>query len=62
MTNAEKINLNNGSSIVKNFEKETFQNEFAKLRVNETGIGEVTITDENIKNNAKLVVDMFDEN
>lgn len=61
MTNEEKINLNNGSSVVKKFEKETFQNEFAKLRVNETGIGEVTITDENIKNNAKLVVNMFDE-
>lgn len=62
MANEEKINFNNGASVVKKFEEETFSNKFAILRINESGIGEVTVTDENIQNNAKLVVDMFDEN
>lgn len=62
MANKEEINFNNGDSVVKKFEEEIFKSKFSRLCVNESGIGEVTITDENIKSNAKLVVDMFDEN
>ncbi len=61
MANEEKINFNNGASVVKKFGKETFSNKFASLQANESGTGEVTIIDESIKNNAKLIVDMFDE-
>lgn len=61
MSNKMKINLNNGDSVVKKFEKENFSEEFAKMIVNESGTGEITVTDENIKNNAKSIVDLFDE-
>lgn len=61
MANVGKINLNNGDSVLKRFETEAFPEEVARLQMSESGTGEVTITDENIGNNAKLVADMFDE-
>ena len=45
----------------KESEGETFSKRFARLLRNEPVIGEVTVTDENIKNNSKALVDMFDE-
>lgn len=61
MTNEGKINLNNSDSVLKRLETESFSEEVARLQMSESGTGEITITDENISNNAKLITDMFDE-
>lgn len=62
MLGKEISNFNNGNSVVEKFQKEDFPEEFSSLQINESGTGEVAITDENIKNNAKFVVDMFGKN
>ena len=61
MANEEKINFNNGDSVVKKVQKETFPEEITRLQINESVTGEVTIKDENIKNNSKFIVNLFDE-
>lgn len=60
MDDKEKIIFNNGNSVVKKAETESFPEEFARLQMSEAGTGEITITDENIRNNSKFIADMFD--
>lgn len=60
MDNEEKIILNNGDSVVGKIEKENFTEKFAKMVPIASENGEVTITDESIKNNAEFISNLFE--
>ena len=56
----KKNKLNNGEDVVKRFKNEEVSSEFAIIKVKGANFIEPHITDKNIKNNSKFIVDLFD--
>lgn len=61
MANEGKIELNNGETVVKRFEDKTFPEKFCRMQIKESGIGEVTISEESIRKDSEFIVNLFDE-
>lgn len=56
------IELNNGNKIVEQFNQVLFPNEISTVRLTESGTNKFPyITDENIKNNASFLLNIFNE-
>lgn len=56
------IGLNNGNKIVEQFNQVSFPNEIFTVRLTESGTSKFPhITDENIKNNASFLLNIFNE-
>lgn len=56
----KKIKLNNGEDVVKRFKNEEVSNEFMIIGMKGADFIEPHITDKNIKNNSRFIVDLFD--
>lgn len=56
----EKIQFNNGENVVNRFKSEEVSSEFMIIGKKGVDFIEPHITDKNIKNNSKFIVDLFD--
>lgn len=56
----KRIKLNNGEDVVKRFKSEEVSSEFMIIEMKGVDFIEPHITDKNIKNNSKFIVDLFD--
>lgn len=56
----KKIKLNNGENVVNRFKSEEVSSEFMIIGKKGVDFIEPHITDKNIKNNSKFIVDLFD--
>ena len=57
----KKIEFNNGNKVVENLEGQQFEEEVPMVRLRISGTSEFPhITEKNIKNNSKFIVDLFD--
>ncbi|MBO5005599.1 MAG: hypothetical protein J6D03_10330 [Clostridia bacterium] len=62
MVKEGQYNLNNAHDVIERLKKKGFPETICATHLNESGTGEVTISEESITKNAKDIINLWDEN
>ena len=62
MVKEGQYNLNNAHDVIERLKKKSFPETICVTHLNESGTGEVTISEESITKNAKDIINLWDEN
>lgn len=54
------IELNNGNEVLQRLKRKSFLTKIPYLHLDESGMGSVSVSDENIRNNSEFILNLFD--